>query len=448
MSGSLRIGVVLAWIGLLLTGCGKAAPDKGSGREKPAGGAAASVKLVVWWWGEQEAPGAKKWLDDTTAKYRETHPDVTFETVLQSTDTLVPAFQAAAAARQGPDIQYFWGGIWTLENAWNGALIPVDELFPAEEVAHWVNRSERQFDGKLWGVPWYLSGNPLVYNPKLLEKAGVDPQAVKTWDDLQAACAKLKASGVIPISGGLKDGWFGGWLFSLLGRQQADDEKEFLAAAVRPGAFCEPKFSEWWERLQKMKDAGYWNSDINSIDYQQGQDLFVRGKAAMIFGNDTFLKGWAKDLGWENLGVMLVPAFGKGKLAATYTVTAQGWGITSWSKHPREAADFLRFMHSPERLNAWYAETGVLPADDRLDVTGIQQPAIRQIYDWDLNRRGPNLENFIPTLMDEQANFAGAQLLFAGKKTPAELAQLTENVLAKWREQNPQAVKHFHAWMK
>ena len=139
--------------------------------------------------------------------------------MLQSTDTLIPAFQSAAAAKQGPDIQYFWGGVWTLENAWNGALIPVDDLFSAEEKAHWINNFERSYDGKLWGVPWYLSGNPFVYNPKLFEKAGVDPKAVKTWDDLLAACSKLKASGVVPISGGLKDGWFGGWLFSILGRQ-------------------------------------------------------------------------------------------------------------------------------------------------------------------------------------------------------------------------------------
>lgn len=448
MSLILRVVGVVVLCGMLTTACSRSDSRGPVDKTGQDGGANRPVKLVVWWWGEQEAPGAKKWLESTMAKYKEAHPNVAFEAVLQSTDTLVPAFQAAAAAKQGPDIQYFWGGVWTLENAWNGALIPVDDLIPADERAQWANNFERQYDGKLWGVPWYLSGNPLVYNPALLAKAGVDPQAIKTWDDLLAACAKLKQSGVIPISGGLKDGWFGGWLFANLNQQQVDSEKEFLAAALKPGAFLEPKFSEWWERLQKMKEAGFWNEDINSIDYQQGQDLFVRGQAAMILGNDTFLKGWAKDLGWDNIGVMRVPTYGKGKLAGAYVVTAQGWGITSWSKHPREAADFLRFMHTPERLNAWYVETGVLPADKRLDTALIQQPVLKQIYEWDLTVAGPNLENFIPSLMDEQANFAGAQLLFAGKKTPAELAKLTDSTLTKWREQNPQAVKNFENWLK
>ncbi len=464
MSGKFRIVVALVVLGLVLGACAAPtpapAPTSPPAEAQPTAAAptappeptqppAKPVKLTIWWWGEQEAPGAQKWLDETMAKYRELHPNVTFEAVLQSTDTLIPAFQSAAAARQGPDIEYFWGGVWTLENAWSGAIIPIDDLFPEEEKAHWINNFERSYDGKLWGVPWYLSGNPFVYNPDLFAQAGVDPAAVKTWADLIAACDKLKAAGIIPISGGLKDGWFGGWLFSILGRQQADSEKDFMRASLTPGAFLEPKFSEWWTRLKELKDAGCWNEDINSVDYQQGQDLFVQGKSAMIFGNDTFLAGWAEQLGtWDKIGVMMVPKYGTGKLADTYVVTAQGWGITSWSEHPKEAADFLMFMHTPDRVNAWFQATGVLPADDRLDTSLIQQPQLKQVYEWDTTVGGPNLENFIPSMMDEQANFAGAQLLFAGEKTPEELARLTDDVLAKWREQNPDAVKNFEKWQQ
>lgn len=409
--------------------------------------AAEPVKLVMWWWGEQEAPGAQKWLDETAAKYQELHPEITIETVLQSTDSLIPAFQAAAAAKEGPDIQYFWGGVWTLEFAWDGAITPVDDLIPAEERAHYINNFERTYDGKLWGVSWYLSGNPFVFNPDLFKQAGLDPQnPPQTWDELIDACGKLRAINIIPISGGLKDGWFGGWLFSILARQPHDSEKAFMEAAIGQAKFTDPKFVEWWQRLKELKDAGCWNEDINSLDYQQGQDLFVQGKSAMIFGNDTFLAGWATGMGWDKIGVMAVPKYANGKMADQYIVTAQGLGITSWSKHPKEAADFLMFMHTPDRLKAWFEYTGVIPADDRLDVSLITQPQLKQIYEWDTTRAGPNLENFIPSMMDEQANFAGCQALFAGEKTPEELGQMTEDVLAKWREQSPDAVQNFTQW--
>jgi multiple sugar transport system substrate-binding protein len=440
----------LALLVMLFAGCAAPAAQQTSA-PAPAetSPAAEKVKLVVWWWGEQEAPGAQKWMDETIAKYQEANPNVTIEAVLQSTDTLIPAFQAAAAAKEGPDIQYFWGGVWTLESVWSGALIPLDDLIPAEERAHYINNFERAFDGKQYGIGWYLSGNPFVYNPKLFEQAGLSTTDLPdTWDELKAACTKLNEAGIIPIAGGLKDGWFGGWLFSIVGRQPHDSEKAFMEASVGKSKFTDPQFAEWWSRMKELIDAGCWNKDINSLDYQQGQDLFVQGKAAMIFGNDTFLKGWADVIGWDQIGVMPVPKYSSGKLADTYVVTAQGWGITSWSKYPKQAADFLMFMHTPERLNAWFQYTGVFPADDRLDTSLITIPQLKQIFEWDTTRPGPNLENFIPSMLDEQSNFAGAQLLFAGVKTPEELAQMAEEVIAKWREQNPDAVKNFELWLK
>lgn len=406
------------------------------------------VTLVMWWWGEQEAPGAQQWLDETVELYQKENPNVTIETVLQSTDSLIPAFQSAMAAQEGPDIQYFWGGVWTLEFAWGGGVAPVDDLIPADELAHYINNFERTYDGKIWGVPWYMSGNPFVYNKSLFEQAGLDPNTpLETWDELLDACDKLNAIGVTPISGGLKDGWFGGWLYSILSRQTHDSEKEYMKAAVGEASFTDPEFAEYWVRLNQLKEAGCWNADINSLDYQQGMDNFVQGKAAMIFGNDTFLAGWADTMGgWDDIGLMLVPTYGDGVMAGQYVTTAQGLGITSWSQHKQEAADFLMFMHTPDRLNTWFEYTGVIPADDRMDPSVITQPQLQQVYGWDTSVPGPNMENFIPSMLDEQAAFAGAQLLFAGDKTPEELAQMTEEVAAKWREQNPDAVENFRIW--
>ncbi len=293
-----------------------------------------------------------------------------------------------------------------------------------------------------------MSGNPFVYNRSLFEQAGLDPDnPPQTWDELIDACAKLNDIGVTPISGGLKDGWFGGWLFSILSRQTHDSEKEYMAAAVGDGSFTDPEFAEYWVRLAELRDAGCWNEDINSLDYQQGMDQFVQGEAAMIFGNDTFLAGWAETMGgWDDIGLMMVPKYGSGAMADQYVTTAQGLGITSWSEHKQEAADFLMFTHTPDRLKAWFEYTGVIPADDRLDPGMITQPQLQQVYEWDTTKAGPNMENFIPSMLDEQAAFAGAQLLFSGDMTPEELAEMTQEVAEKWREQNPDAVENFKVW--
>jgi raffinose/stachyose/melibiose transport system substrate-binding protein len=447
MKNTLRIVSILVFFALVLTSCAPAATTVPPTTAPPV----EKAHLVIWWWGEQEAPGAQKWMDDTVAAYELLHPNITIDTVLQSTDSLIPSFTSAAAAGSGPDIQYFWGGVWTLENAWSGAIIPLDNLIPAAEMSHYINNFERSYDGKQYGIGWYLSGNPMVYNPKLFTQAGLDPQnPPKTWDDLITACTKLNAIGVVPISGGMKDGWFGGWLFSILARQSHDSYKEFMAASVGNAKFTDTQFSGWWTALDQLKTANCWNKDINSVDYQQGQDMFVQGKSAMLFSNDTFLKGFAgtAGFGWDSMAVMMVPKWGTGKMADEYITTAQGWGITSWSKYPQQAADFLIYMHTPDRLTAWFADTGVFPADNRMDTSQITQPILQQIYKWDSTIAGANLENFIPSQLDNDANMTGVQLLFSGDKTPTQLAQLAEDTITKWRTQNPGGVTNFLTWSK
>src|ERR1043166_5068091 len=101
----------------LVAGAAFARNDRPAAEPFPTG----PVKLTMWWWGEQEAAGAKKWLADTVALYHKRHPNVTIKTVLQTTNGLVPAFKAAAAAKKGPDLQYFWGGIRSLGEALVGS---------------------------------------------------------------------------------------------------------------------------------------------------------------------------------------------------------------------------------------------------------------------------------------------------------------------------------------
>lgn len=419
------------------------------GKQETAGAKREQKKIVVWYWGEQEAPGAKAWLEETAKMYSSENPGITFELVLQSTDDLVPAFKTAAAAKQGPDIQYFWGGVWTLEDAWAGSLTPISDLIPKSEYSHYISNNEREYNGKLWGVGWYLSGNSMAYRKDLFSKASLDPEKDYTkWNDFLLACEKLKAAGITPIAGGLKDGWFGGWIWQLLGKQGLDSAEDFKKVSVGDYKFTDKRFANWWVKLNELIEKGYWNNDINSLDYQQGQDLFIRADAATIFGNDTFYPGWIKKVGNKNFGVMKIPVWGSGDLAKTYTVTAQGLGITSWSKVKKEAADFLMYMHTPDRLSAWWNYTGVFPADDRFNTSKIKSPQLKKVFNWIKDNPGPNLENFVPSILDEQANFVGVQKIFAGVLTPAEGAELQEKIITKWRKENPEALQDFKNWIK
>ena len=80
------------------------------------------VNLTFWWWAESDAPGANAWLDEAVEAYKAVKPNVTIEVVEQATDTFIPTFQTAAAAKEGPDIAAQWATGPVLTQVWGGAV--------------------------------------------------------------------------------------------------------------------------------------------------------------------------------------------------------------------------------------------------------------------------------------------------------------------------------------
>jgi raffinose/stachyose/melibiose transport system substrate-binding protein len=403
-----------------------------------------SVSLTMWWWGEQEAAGAKKWLTDTIALYNKKHPNVTINTVLQTTDGLIPAFKAAAAAKKGPDIQYFWGGIWALEDAWAGNTKPVSDYIPRSELKHYLNAKEETFAGKVWTAPWYVQPSfPVLYRIDVLKKAGVG--VPRTWAAMLKACDALNAKGITPFAGGIKDGWFGGWLYSIIGAQGIKSISDVLDATTGKKKFTDPDMAGWWTRLQEMRDHKCWNDDINSLELYQGQNQWAQGKAAMTVTAGSDVKKWITQVGVARVGVMAMPRWGNGPYAGKLGSTSQTVGITAWTKYPQVAADFIMFMHKPERMKAWFNTTGAFPADDRFNTGLIKLPQQKVLFG--LVRNGsPYLENFIPTELDSKANFGQSQLLLGGNTDAKGAAQATEKIAQRIRVTQRKLMANFKKW--
>jgi multiple sugar transport system substrate-binding protein len=439
MSRKRRFGAVsvvaAVAIAALVAGSGSAAPARGEGE---------TVNLTMWWWGEQEAAGAKKWLAETIRLYEQRHPNVKIKTVLQTTDGLIPSFKAAAAAKKGPDIQYFWGGIWSLDDAWAGNTKPISDYIPRSELKHYLNTREDTFGGKVWTAPWYVQPSfPILYRTDVLAKAGL--KAPRTWAQLLRACDRLNARGITPIAGGIKDGWFGGWLYATIGGQGVRSIGDVLKAVAGQKKFTDADMAAWWTRLKEMRDHRCWNNDINSLELYQGQQRWVQGRAAMTMVAGSDAKKFILAGGKGRVGVMAMPRWGSGPYAGKLGSTSQTLGITAWTKHPKEAADFIVFTHTRERMSSWFRITGAFPADDRFNAKAITLPQQRVLFD--LVRKGsPYLENFIPTELDSKAIFAQAQLVLGGNASAEQAAQATERIAARIRLTQRKLIENFKKW--
>jgi ABC-type glycerol-3-phosphate transport system substrate-binding protein len=435
---------------LAISGCSSSASrSRGTAATLPSQTAGAyptgPVKLVMWWWGEQEATGATGWLADTVAAYQKQHPNITIQTVLQTTDSLVPAFQAAAAAKQGPDIQYFWGGINSQEPAWAGNILPVSDFIPATELKHYLNAStEESYQGKIVTAPWYVNPQfPVLVRKDVLAAHGLSTPT--TWASFLSTCDTLSAAGITTIAGGVKDGWFGGWLYSMLGGQSVSSPSDVTAAVTGKQKFTDPAHAAWWTALQQTRDHHCWNNDINSQQLYQAQQLWVSGKAAMTITAGTDAPNFIQKVGADKVEITTMPTFGNGPFAGKMGTTSQTVGITSWTKYPQVAADFIQFMHTPDRLQAWYDKTGTLPADDRFNVSKVTDPIKQKLFQMALNG-APYLENYIPAALDTNAVFTNVQLVLQGKRTAAQAAADMQSQIERLRLTDRSMVKNFDAW--
>ena len=441
------IGILAVAAGLVLAACGGSSGGSSSsaaGTTAAAGGATSAaasgekVNLTMWFWGDLDAPGANKALAGAVTAYEAANPNIKIKVVEQATDTFIASFQAAAAAKSGPDIGAQWATGPVLTQVWGGAITAISDLVPPDEVAHWLNTSENTYDGKVWAMPLYLIGIPWVFNKTLLSQAGITT-APTTWPDLIKDCTALRAKGITPFAFGNDTYWT-----TQLMLQSLDSLNDVVDASTGKQSYTDPKFSDFEKAWQQMTDAKCFNDDVSSVGMAKGQEQFAGGKAAMTMGTDGNVRQWAKDLGPDNLIIAKWPTYGNGPLKDVYNATqSTSYFVTSWSKHQKEAADFLMFLHTPAMLDNWYTHTGTPPADDRFDTGKITDPIDKQLYQFNTTGQQIWLQNFFPPQVDLNGNAPAQQLILGGQGDASAAAQIRERAAAQWRAQKPDELKNW-----
>ena len=406
--------------------------------------------LKLWWWGEQEAPGLEKWVNDSVAIYQKNSGN-TIEPTLQDTAVVISEFQTASAANNAPDMQFLWNGIYHMESVWLGYLEALDALIPADELAASQPTILSVFDGKTYRIGWYSAGPMWLYNKEMFDKAGLNADTPpKTWDELMDAGDKLKTAGFLPISVGLKDGYWGEWYMGHGLGQNLDTPADAINLFIGELDWREPKYYEHWGKELELWQAGFINDDTLSVELYPGIDMFGAGKAAMTAIVTPIAASQAKALGSsEKIGPMVFPVFGTGKMAGKAIADDQGFGISTQSQNKEVAADFLRSLHTPERVQALWEDSKVLPMDTSFDGNAIEDPLLKAIWQgWVAGDTVTYISDLMPVLFWTDAMFVNSQKIISGEYTPEQAGQNAYDVTQKWVEQNPDMVENYAAWAK
>lgn len=428
-----RAALVVAGIATaaLLAACssGSTATSSSAAASGSAGAAAsadsgAPVTLTLWHnYGTEQNAVATKALTDA---YTAAHPNVTFNIVAQPGDNYFSLLQAAAVSKTGPDLAVMWTGLFDLK--YKDWLVNLKDLVPADTL--------NTVEGLEWMSPDFDKANgPLVmplerqfyigfYNKKLLADAGVTA-VPSTWDELYAACDKLKASGVTPIvygNGGQSLGaTFYPWYdmsYLMSGAYPVDQWKGLYDGSIAWNSQTNVDQLTKWAAL---KSKGCTNEDI--LTKTDNLDDFTSGKAAMIIDGTWDTQKFTDAMG-DNVAAF-VPPFSSTPVKGVVEYPGDGFSITSYSQNQQAAADFLTFMASPEGA-AIVDKAGLIPA---LDGSTTTNPVNQQMLGFAADQgfaRYPMLDNVVQGDVVDVGNKMLPSILDGGTSPTDGLNQMAD----------------------
>jgi raffinose/stachyose/melibiose transport system substrate-binding protein len=138
--------------------------------------------------------------------------------------------------------------------------------------------SVTSLDGATYGVVTDTHVITIFYNKAIFDANGLT--APQTWDDLVNAGNVLKAAGIAPIAvTGMYEPYMGFWMDNLFQREVGYEKAR---AAAFSGDYSDPGYLKAAQKLQEIRDAGFFLSGFQGTDFTATQVEFFQGKAGMI----------------------------------------------------------------------------------------------------------------------------------------------------------------------
>jgi raffinose/stachyose/melibiose transport system substrate-binding protein len=292
-------------------------------------------------------------------------------------------------------------------------------------------------DGMQVGIPYDFSQVAIFYNKELVDKAGLDPKTLETWDGLIAGVKKLKEAGITPILLGGGEKWPVHFYWSYLVMRIGGADVLKKAEAGEDGGFNNPVFVEAGTKLKELADLEPFQEGWLGTLWPASGGMFGDGKGAlMLMGN--WILGTQKEqsasgegLPMEQIGFVNFPSIPGGKGQATDTLGGIG-GFLITKGSPPEALDFMKFFTSPEQQKVAAEKGFYVPAVVGTDAV-ITNPLIAAVsrnvaastwhqlfFDQDL---GPSVGRVVNDMSVAVA---------AGEVTPEEAAAAVQQA---WDEQ-------------
>lgn len=203
--------------------------------------------------------------------------------------------------------------------------------------------------GEMLGFPYSASTAVVFVNKDLLKEAEVDPEAIKTYDDLYAAAEQIKektGKAGLYISES-PDSWTSQQLIESYGDPIVNDKGK-AAFAGEQGIKA---IDDWAKSIEKGATMHATIAD--------GQQAFISGDVGMLISTIAQRSNVVDNAAFEAMAIELPSQNGHRAVPAGGAMLA----VTAKDEEQQKAAmKFIEFLYEPENVAIWTGGTGYLPA--------------------------------------------------------------------------------------
>lgn len=311
----------------------------------------------------------KEYLLNVAKKFEAANQGVKVQFTFMDDTSLKAKLPTLLQSKERPDAFFTWSGGVFHEQAETCMLRDISKDVSEEVKARYskIGLEGMSYKGKLYGIPVMAANILIWYNGDLLKKGGVDPNAIKTWDDFLAACTKLKSQGITPIVIGGKDKWPLAFFYGPLAMRIVGPEAITAANEGKNGGFTSPEFLRVAEEYKRLIDIQPFQPGFMDTGFHKSVGLFGDGKGAFIPINvyviDMNAKNSTSGKGvGDNLNFIPYPTVANGKGDPTDTFGGVNGFLLTKDAKP-EAIRFLEYLTNVEnqresaRLGLWIPTT-------------------------------------------------------------------------------------------
>ncbi|MGE5604584.1 MAG: ABC transporter substrate-binding protein [Bacteroidota bacterium] len=401
--------------------------------------AAKQITLTVWDF-KYADPGMHPVEVKIDEMFMQKYPNVKIKHVAQPMDQYYNLLRAAAQANEGPDVALLHGArgdVYELDSV----LVKLDKYIKPwrKEIPEdsWkVACLKRDFKNGIKIIPMTSQGFGFYYNKAYFKKAGLDPNTPpKDWNSFLAACEKLKAAGIVPITGGTKD-YTVDFMFRALAANVYGKDVYGLQTG-KQGYANNTAFKKAAEMMVELKEKGYFDPNGASIPYfLDAINNFAAGKGAIFCGLLSDIANWKQfsdALGKDNVGYFPTINFpeAKNKDMQSFQPVGIGFGVMTWSKNQAMGAKYAEFYARGEGAQTFVAGTGALSPNTTLNAEALGYPVLKDISGY--LKKGIS-EDFLTMYIgafEDEFIAANQQLLITGEINVTKYAEQMDKIASR-----------------